>query len=228
MKKIKVTVKPPLVRKIVKENTTEQERFLEIVSHSFFIYEQTGSNSRSNEKVKYLQNGIMSMMKDALVKLSLGELYQVKTEQIIKSINDAGEKRCDIIIYRDHEPVAIFPVKFIMSNYSQNKNNYFENLTGELCHLKWANPGLKICPINIISSLIPYKKQGGIITKFERVGNKMDIYKELVNHGLCTEILNYTIDVKYQCQIGEKYRAPEITSMSQYIEFSAIFQKLDL
>jgi len=90
---------------------------------------------------------------------------------------------------------------------------------------------VKICPINIISSIVPYKKQGGVIAKFEYIRNKMDniyIYIELVHHGLCTEIINYVIDVKYQCQIGEKYKAPEIIGMSNYIEFCDIFKKLDL
>jgi len=207
---------------------TEQESFLGIISESFNIYERTGANSRSNEKVKYLQDGIMNIMKNTLKKLLLDSVYQVKTEQNIKSINDTGEKKCDIIIYWGHEPVAIFPVKFIMSNYSQNKNNYFENLTGELYHLKWANPELKICPINIISSVVPYKKYNGIITKFEQVCHKMDIYAELVHHGLCSEMINYIINVKYQCQVGDKYKAPIIEGMSGYVEFSVIFKKLDL
>jgi len=114
----------------------ERKQFLEIISQSFIIYERTGANRRSNEKVKYLQDGIMDMMKDTLVKLSLDVMYHIETEHPIKSIDDMGRKRCDIVVCRGHDPVAIFPIKFIMSNYSQNKNNYFENLTGELCHIK--------------------------------------------------------------------------------------------
>jgi hypothetical protein len=216
-----------LVKKIA-TNIIEKDHFLKIISQSFIIYEQTGSNSRSSDKVKYLQNSLMDMMKHALDKLSLGEIYKLKTEQCIKSINDTGNKRCDIIIYCGTEPIAVFPVKFIMSNYSQNKNNYFESLTGELCHLKWANPTLKICPINIISSIVPYKNKGGIIKKFEHVGNKMDIYNELVRHGLCSDMVNCIIDVKYLCKIGEKYRVPEIIGMSRHIDFGSIFKNIGL
>jgi len=36
-----------------------------------------------------------------------------------------------------------------MSNYKQNKNNGWENLTGELVHIKWSSPDVHIIPINI-------------------------------------------------------------------------------
>lgn len=120
----------------------------------------------------------------------------------------------------------IFPVKFIMTNYSQNKNNYFENLTGELCHLKWANPHIKICPINIVPSILPYKDNKGVIKKFEKLGTKMAIYGELVKHDLCDEFMNYIINVEYQCHIGDKYSSPSILGISPHITFREIFIKL--
>lgn len=206
----------------------EQATFLEIVRQSFIIYEHTGANSRSNEKVKYLHDSIMELMKSELKKMSLDATYHIKTEQNVPSINDAGKKKCDIVIYLGSRPIVIFPVKFIMSNYNQNKNNYFENLTGELCHLKWANPEIKICPINIIPSILPYKKTGGIITKFEKVRNQLDIYEELVQRGLCTQSINYIIDCEYQCQIGDKYQVPKIIGISEYRSICTIFKLLDL
>ena len=54
-----------------------------------------------------------------------------------------------------------------MTNYKQNKNNSWENLTGELSQLKWANPDLHLIPINIIFNQTPYLKSGGIIGKFD-------------------------------------------------------------
>ena len=56
-----------------------------------------------------------------------------------------------------------------MSNYSQNKNNMWENLAGECVHLNFANKILKIMPINIILNKTPYKNIKGIITKIENI-----------------------------------------------------------
>lgn len=64
-------------------------------------------------------------------------------------INSSGYKKCDIVILKNNKPYIIFPVKIIKSNYKQNKNNSWENLTGEIMQLLWANPNIKIIPINI-------------------------------------------------------------------------------
>ena len=37
-------------------------------------------------------------------------------------------KKVDISIFKNNTPVAAIGVKFIMSNYLQNSNNYFENM----------------------------------------------------------------------------------------------------
>jgi hypothetical protein len=201
----------------------EYKLFTKLVQDTFTIYEQTGSNSRSNEKVKFLQTGIMNM-----INTSLDNKYHTKMEQNVPSINDTGQKKCDIIIYDDQKPLAVFPVKCIMSNYSQNKNNYFENLTGEITHIMWANKDIKICPINIVASDVPYKNKNGIITKFEHVGSKLDIYQELVKHGLCTKVINYIIDVKYSCTIGEHYKVPEIINIPSYTSIASLLTELNL
>ena len=70
--------------------------------------------------------------------------YKVYLEQNIPSINSSNKKRCDIVVYKNKEPYLIFPTKIIMTNYKQNKNNSWENLTGELMHLKWANKNINI------------------------------------------------------------------------------------
>ena len=61
------------------------------------------------------------------------------------------------------------------------------------CHLKWANSSIKICPINIIPAILPYKNKQGQITKFEHIDTQFEIYQELVEHGLCEKVLNYVI-----------------------------------
>src|SRR5215204_6011897 len=49
------------------------------------------------------------------------------------------DKRVDIAITKGEEIVAGLGVKFIMSNYSQNSNNYFENMLGETANIRTNN-----------------------------------------------------------------------------------------
>ncbi len=49
----------------------------------------------------------------------------------------------------------IFPIKFVMSSYLKNRNNYFENLIGESYCLKQMNDKIHIIPINIFLYRIP-------------------------------------------------------------------------
>ena len=206
----------------------EQKQFLEIIERSFEAYATTGANSRSSKKVTILHAGLTGLIREAIKKVFPDTTFQVKNELDVQAVNDSGRKRCDIVVLRGSKVVAIFPVKFIMTNYSQNKNNYFESLTGEITHLKWANPDVHICPINIVPSIVPYKKANGVITKFEQIGDKFDIYEELVKHDLCSKVLNYKIDVEYPCRIGDTYRIPTITGMSPYVSLERLFQDLKI
>ena len=46
------------------------------------------------------------------------------------------EKRVDIVVLKDEKDIAGIGVKFVMSNYSQNSNNYFENMLGETANIR--------------------------------------------------------------------------------------------
>ena len=67
------------------------------------------------------------------------------------------EKWVDITVKKEDKVVAGIAVKFVMQNYSQNSNNYFENMLGETANIR-ANK----CPyfqIFIILDRIPYYKK---------------------------------------------------------------------
>lgn len=72
-----------------------------------------------------------------------------------------------------YTPYIIFPVKFVMSNYFQNRNNNWETLLGEVTQLnmdKWTNnTGIIIIPINLIFSRIPYLNKDKTIKSFEHI-----------------------------------------------------------
>lgn len=61
--------------------------------------------------------------------------------------------------------VAGLAVKFVMQNYSQNSNNYFENMLGETANIRCGN-----CPyfqIFIILDKLPYYQRSGELSRWE-------------------------------------------------------------
>lgn len=204
----------------------QEKRFLEKIRDIFKIYLKYGE--RSSKKTDELHNFI----KNELEKILVGTNYTIKIEQRVKSKNSSGFKNCDVVVYENKNVFAVFPVKFVMSNYKQNKNNYWESLTGEICHLKWANPDLHIIPVNILFGAIPYKKRGGIIDKFENIKYKdsLKITEILKERKLVLDIVNYIVDVEHICKEGEKYdKCPKIISFNEetpYKSFSDIFSKI--
>ncbi len=136
----------------------EKDLFLSKIKEIFELYITHGC--RSSKKVDLLHNFIKELIEKSLVNK---DGYNVKVEENIPSYNASGNKRCDIVLYKNNNIIAIFPVKFIMSNYYQNKNNMWENLTGECIHIQWKNPNIKIIPINIIFNKIPYLEKSNKI-----------------------------------------------------------------
>lgn len=159
--------------------------------------------SRSDKKVNYFHNFIKNIINKHI---NNNPNYKVYLEQNIPSINSSNKKRCDIVVYKNKEPYIIFPTKIIMTNYKQNKNNSWENLTGELMHLKWANKNINIIPINIFIDKTPYLDKNNIIKKIELI-SKIDIdhYDILIKNNIAYDILNYIIEVKHFNQINEIY-----------------------
>lgn len=174
----------------------EGQRLLLAIYKSYELYIKHGS--RSSKKVDYFHLFIKKELDNLISQLNNSHHYVVKLEQNIKSSNSSNKKKCDIVIYKNNNPYIIFPVKLIMTNFKQNKNNAWENLTGELTHLKWSNPNIVIIPINIIMNNTPYLNNQGVIKKIEQV-SYADIkqYDLLVTHNLVYANLNYIINVNH-------------------------------
>ena len=143
--------------------------FLEIVKESFFKYLETGS--RSNEKLKILHSAIAKDLQN-----KLGKNYEIMSLGI--GDNKEGiisgrymEKKVDIVINKKEkentEVVAGVSVKFVMSNYSQNSNNYFENMLGETANIRTKNK--KYFQVFIILDEFPYYNKDGKIEKWEEI-----------------------------------------------------------
>lgn len=132
------------------------QTFLKVISNSFCSFLEKGT-SRSTDKLKPLHGAIARDLKRIL-----GPEYTVisqgygedREEQIPgRYIN----KWVDITVKKGMKAVGGIAVKFVMQNYSQNSNNYFENMLGETANIRAAK-----CPyfqIFIILDKLPYYKK---------------------------------------------------------------------
>lgn len=137
--------------------------FLATIEKSFKTYLQTGA--RSNEKLKILHAKIAQ---DFSAKL--GDNFNIYAlginEGIEKTITGHYyEKKVDISIFKNNTPQAGIAVKFIMSNYGQNANNYFEGMLGETANIRTQK--IPYFQIIIVPEQMPYFDENGNITKIE-------------------------------------------------------------
>ena len=153
------------------------EEFLKIVKDAFEKYLETGS--RSNYELH-----------------SLG--YKDEKEVVVSG--RYMNKKVDIGIEKDNEIIAAIALKFIMRNYSQNSNNYFENMLGETANIRAA--GKPYFQILIIPSKVPYFKNNGDLDHIEIITkNNLEKYIKLshddINNSIHTptKTLIYIIDI---------------------------------
>lgn len=187
------------------EIVLEGRRLILAIQTATKLYFNHGS--RSSKKVDYFHNFIKNEIEHFIKKPNNEQQYSVDIEKYITCMNSTGKKKCDIVVYKNKKPIIVFPVKIIMTNYKQNKNNYFEQQVGEFSLLKWANPQLNIIPINIILSNVPYLKKTQEIIKFESINYTDDLkhYELLQTKGITYANMTYIIDVEHVNVVGEKY-----------------------
>lgn len=207
-------------------NFEEEKRFIEIIIATYREYSIHGS--RSSKKVDHFHQSIQNML-EPLFTIENG--FEVRLEHDVVSCNSSGKKKCDIVIMKNNTPYIIFPVKIIMSNYKQNRNNSWENLTGELFHIKWCNPDVFIVPINILMNKTPYLKKNKVIKKFESIDiNDIKNYDELIKQNICYDMINYIVEVDHIKKENELFNEmPRIKGFhvdTKYRTLSSIVDKL--
>ena len=138
--------------------------FLKAVQSSFEKFLDSGT-SRSNKKLKPLHGAIALDLSQRL-----GPGFEVHSlgfgndkERLIPG--RYMEKRTDVTICRGNKPVAGVAVKFVMQNYSQNSNNYFENMMGETANLR--SGAIPYFQVFVIPDKIPYYRRDGRFKKWE-------------------------------------------------------------
>ncbi|MGN1122485.1 MAG: hypothetical protein ACI4RV_08970 [Eubacteriales bacterium] len=156
-------------------------QFLDILRASFLKCLET--SERSNEKLKILHGAIS----DDLLRLlrahnDTGGCYSVmslnkENGKEKKIAGHYGEKAVDITVCKNGKPIAGIAVKFVMSNYSQNSNNYFENMLGETANIRCKD--IPYFQIFIIPDRIPYFAKNGKIKRWDEI-NKHNLQKYVV------------------------------------------------
>lgn len=139
--------------------------FLKVIYDSFKKFIDIGT-SRSTDKLKPLHSAIAN---DICTRL--GSDYSVMSQ----GVGDGKEstvpgryidKKVDITFLKEDKPIAGIGVKFVMQNYSQNSNNYFENMLGETANLRVTN--FPYFQVFIIFDTLPYYDNQKNIKRWEQ------------------------------------------------------------
>ncbi len=141
--------------------------FLDCVAQSFKKFLET--HSRSNQKLKILHGKIASDLAS-----KLGKEYTIKSLGFEKGKEAKIQgryvnKNVDITIMKKGIEVAGIAVKFVMQNYSQNSNNYFENMLGETANIRANN--IPYFQVLILPEEMPYYTDKGKLKKWDSVSS---------------------------------------------------------
>lgn len=138
-----------------------------------FKYVLSGKNkNRSSSKVDIIHGNIVRHLQKCL-----GEEYIVKTkhttgkEEII--VGRYNEKRVDILVERrrDNKQIAGLGLKFILSSFQKNSNNYFENMLGETANIRSNN--IPYFQIIILLENIPNFTSDDNICSYTKLDNNL-------------------------------------------------------
>ena len=162
-------------------NNDLNQGLLSKIKESYEKYLECGP--RSNEKLVGLHGFIAKCLEKELGADKICSRYSITSlvyndgkEGIIRGVY--YDKKVDITIYKDSNPIAGIAVKFVTSNYSQNSNNYFENILGETANIRSNN--ISYFQIFLITDKIPYFNKYGKIKKYERLSvHNLEKYLEL-------------------------------------------------
>lgn len=153
------------------------EEFLEVIRQSFKKYLEINT-SRSTAKLKNLHGSIARDLEEIF-----GNEYTVISQgygkgKEYKMQGRYYEKFVDITVSRKGKPIAGYAVKFVMRNYSQNSNNYFENMLGETANIR--SNAIPYFQIFIVFDKVPYYEKGGKFSHYEIVSeHNLDKYIKL-------------------------------------------------
>jgi len=152
----------------------DNSQFLNVLKNSFLKYLET--DSRSDKKLKILHGAIAEDLFSKLQESSdTNDNYSICSLGFgkCKEIEISGryiDKKVDIVVTKNDIPVTGIAVKYVMRNYKQNSNNYFENMLGETANIR--SNRIPYFQILIIPDKLPYFDKNRIIKKWEIIDEK--------------------------------------------------------
>ncbi len=203
----------------------DNQEFLKVISNSFKTFLNTGS--RSNEKLKILHGAIAS---DLEQRLGRTHGYEVLSLGIGdgRECNIEGryiDKKVDITILKRGVVTAGIGVKFVMQNYSQNSNNYFENMLGETANIRCSN--VPYFQIFIIPEKLPYYKDSGKFSKWEHfTRHNVQKYLRLSEDNVEMSIHTPTKTLLYVINLPELPHDP--VDREAYVQFYKSMPKINV
>lgn len=201
----------------------DNQEFLIVVGNSFKKFLETGS--RSNEKLKILHGAIAKDLKN---RLGIG--YSVQSLGIgngKEMIIDGRyiDKAVDITILKGTKAIAGIGVKFVMQNYSQNSNNYFENMLGETANIRCAN--IPYFQIFIIPDKLPYYKKDGTFQKWEEFSfHNSSKYLTLSQDDIQTSIHTPTKTLLFVIHLPEIKE--DIKDKKEYVDYYSNYDDMSV
>lgn len=140
------------------------EQFIDVVRDSFRTYLDIDT-SRSNAKLKVLHGHIAQDLQELYGKDYLVQSLGFGDDKEGNILGRYYPKNVDITVSKNGMPIAGYAIKFIMRNYSQNSNNYFENMLGETANIR--SNSIPYFQIFIVFDKVPYYKNDGVFDKYD-------------------------------------------------------------
>lgn len=192
-------------------------QFLAVLKKSFIAYLQTGA--RSNKKLGVLHGAISKDLQERLdddkysvfsLGHGMGKEHKINGRYVDKTV--------DITITENGNPIAGIAVKYVMSNYSQNSNNYFENMLGETANIRSAK--IPYFQIFIIPDKIPYFDKDGGISKWERISeHNLKKYIKLSDDNIEAFLHTPNKTLVFIVHIRDKNADIKISSRQDYTDY---------
>lgn len=139
------------------------------------------------------------------------------------------DKMVDITVLKNREVIGAVSFKFVASNYSQNSNNYFENLVGECFNIQAMD--IPFCHVFVIRSQIPYYKRDRHVSKYEEFTlHNLDKYLKLnkfEDRGSPKKLSMSIIDITGDKYHGEIIHPEEFKNLS-YEQRKEILNNLEV
>ncbi|WP_341266641.1 hypothetical protein [Candidatus Phytoplasma fraxini] len=133
-----------------------EKELIKEITNSFEFAISKENNNRSSNKVNTIHSIIAQHLQQLLgCKYNVVTEYNGKNDKNTKIKGRYNDKKVDIAIKRknDNKIISGIGIKFPLSNFHKNKNNYFENMLGETSNIRSNN--IPYFQIMILLKMIP-------------------------------------------------------------------------